>query len=166
MERVQRCNKFKFTAFALTTLILLAIGSTSWVLHAAEETSAKAEKAEGEKVAEKKEGGGEICCKAGDQTPPIELAKKIPPGGLHSPYQDYAKLAKEEELVKQFRLPGCNECHGGGGGGGFCPALSQGVWFWGNTDDVLFRLISLGSADLEKQASRAFSGAPCTLACR
>jgi mono/diheme cytochrome c family protein len=70
---------------------------------------------------------------------------------LHSPYPDYAKLAKDEELVKQFRLPGCNECHGGTGGGGFCPALSQGVWFWGNTDDVLFRLISLGSADLEKQ---------------
>ena len=31
------------------------------------------------------------------------------------------------------------------------PALSQGVWFWGNTDDVLFRLITLGSAGLEKQ---------------
>jgi len=54
-------------------------------------------------------------------------------------------------LVKQYQLPGCNECHGGDGGGGFCPALSQGVWFWGNTDDVLFRLIALGSAELEKQ---------------
>lgn len=91
------------------------------------------------------------CCKPGDMTPPAELAAKIPPGGLHSPYPDYAKLAKEEELVKQFRLPGCNECHGGGGGGGFCPALSQGVWFWGNTDDVLFRLIALGTAGLEAQ---------------
>jgi mono/diheme cytochrome c family protein len=151
MERVQNSNKLKFVVLALTSLILLAIGSASWVLHAAEEASAKSEKAEGEKIAETKEGGEEVCCKAGDQTPPIELAKKTPPGGLHNPYQDYAKLAKEEELVKQFRLPGCNECHGGGGGGGFCPALSQGVWFWGNTDDVLFRLISLGSAELEKQ---------------
>ncbi len=71
-------------------------------------------------------------------------------GGLHSPYQDYAKLAKEEELVKNFRLPGCNECHGGNGGGGMCPALTQGIWFWGNTDDVLFRLVTLGSAELEK----------------
>ena len=94
--------------------------------------------------------GGAACCKAGDTTPPLELAKKVPPGELHSPYQDYKALAKQEELVKQFRLPGCNECHGGGGGGGFCPALSQGVWFWGNTDDVLFRLIALGSTDLEK----------------
>jgi len=92
-----------------------------------------------------------ICCEAGDTTPPLELIKKFPPGGLHSPYQDYAKLAKDEPLVKQYRLPGCNECHGGNGGGGICPALTQGVWFWGNTDDVLFRLIALGSAELEKQ---------------
>ena len=103
------------------------------------------------KKAEEKgaEASGE-CCKAGDTTPPNELVEKIPPGQLHSPYPDYAKLAKEQELVKDFRLPGCNECHGGGGGGGMCPALSQGIWFWGNTDDVLFRLVTLGSAELEK----------------
>ena len=111
-------------------------------------------------------GGEEICCKAGDQTPPLELVKKIPPGGLHSPYQDWAKLAKEEELVKQFRLPGCNECHGGGGGGGFCPALSQGVWFWGNTDDVLFRLMTSAPPIWRSRASPASNRAPCTRACR
>jgi mono/diheme cytochrome c family protein len=92
------------------------------------------------------------CCKAGDTTPPTELVAKVPLGQLHSPYPDYAKLAKDDpDLVKQFRLPGCNECHGGTGGGGFCPALSQGAWFWGNTDDALFRLITLGSNELEKQ---------------
>jgi mono/diheme cytochrome c family protein len=97
------------------------------------------------------------CCKAGDQTPPNELVEKVPPGQLRSPYPDYASLAKQEELVKIFRLPGCNECHGGGGGGGICPALSQGVWFWGNTDDVLFRLITLGSQGLEKQGFQRLS---------
>ena len=92
------------------------------------------------------------CCKAGDTTPPTELVANVPPGQLHSPYPDYAKLAKDDpNLVKQYRLPGCNECHGGTGGGGFCPALTQGVWFWGNTDDVLFRLVTLGSAELEKR---------------
>lgn len=96
--------------------------------------------------------GGATCCEAGDQTPPLEVVAKYPPGTLHSPYQDYKKLAAEDkDLVKQFRLPGCNECHGGTGGGGFCPALTQGVWFWGNTDDVLFRLISIGSAALPAQ---------------
>jgi mono/diheme cytochrome c family protein len=94
---------------------------------------------------------GATCCKAGEQMPPLEVVAKYPPGTLHSPYQDYKKLAEDKELVKQFRLPGCNECHGGTGGGGFCPALTQGVWFWGNTDDVLFRLVSLGSTALEAQ---------------
>jgi hypothetical protein len=94
---------------------------------------------------------GSACCKAGDMTPPTELVKQVPKGQLHSPYPDYAKLAKEEELVKQFRLPGCSECHGGTGGGGICPALTQGVWFWGNTDDVLFRLVTLGSVELGKE---------------
>ena len=120
---------------ALLALGLLTVSGSSWVSQAAEEAAAPKE--------------GE-CCEAGDKTPPVELVKQVPPGRLHSPYQDYAKLAKEEELVKDFRLPGCNECHGGGGGGGMCPALSQGIWFWGNTDDVLFRLVTLGSAELEK----------------
>jgi hypothetical protein len=119
---------------------------------AADEAAAKEEKPPEDKA---DPAGDAACCKQGDTTPPIELAKQVPPGGLHNPY-DWQKLKEEHSdnpdyLVKQFRLPGCNECHGGGGGGGFCPALSQGVWFWGNTDDVLFRLIALGSADLEKQ---------------
>jgi mono/diheme cytochrome c family protein len=96
--------------------------------------------------------GKVVCCKPGDQTPPTELVKQVPIGQLHSPYPDYKKFAADHpDLVKQFRLPGCNECHGGTGGGGFCPALTQGVWFWGNTDDVLFRLVTLGSDGLKKE---------------
>ncbi len=124
----------KVGLLALIAFSLLGIGAVPLPSHAANDPA------------------GSACCKAGDMTPPTELVKQVPPGELHSPYQDYAKMAKDDpDLVKQFRLPGCNECHGGGGGGGMCPALSQGVWFWGNTDDVLFRLITLGSAELEKQ---------------
>ena len=117
------------------------------------ESEAEAQQAAEEELAAEAEE--EKCCKKGDKTPPFELIANTPPGELHNPY-DWKELAEEHKddpdyLVKQFRLPGCNECHGGGGGGGFCPALSQGVWFWGNTDDVLFRLIALGSAELEKQ---------------
>jgi mono/diheme cytochrome c family protein len=135
MERDRKSNKLKIIigVLAYAAIAVLAVASTTWGSHAAEEPK------------------GEQCCKPGEQTSPEELVKKIPPGGLHSPYPDYAKLAKEEDLAHVFRLPGCNECHGGTGGGGFCPALSQGVWFWGNTDDVLFRLVTLGSAELEKQ---------------
>jgi hypothetical protein len=126
----------------------------------AEEAASEAEATEAEALAEgaKEEAAAaseDLCCKPGDETPPLELVKQVPPGGLHNPY-DWQKLKEEhaddpDYLVKQFRLPGCNECHGGGGGGGFCPALSQGVWFWGNTDDVLFRLIVMGSKALEAQ---------------
>src|SRR6478736_9242513 len=126
-------------ALSVLALSVLAIGGLS--AYAAEEKP----------TAEKPAGEAEACCKAGDTTPPTELVAKFPKGQLHSPYPDYAKLAKDDpDLVKRFRLPGCNECHGGGGGGGICPALTQGIWFWGNTDDVLFRLVTLGSAELEK----------------
>jgi mono/diheme cytochrome c family protein len=121
-----------------------AAGSSETEMAAAKEKAATDDKKAASDAGE--------CCKAGDTTPPLELVKRVSPGGLHSPYPDYMKMAKDDpDTVKQFRLPGCNECHGGGGGGGFCPALSQGVWFWGNTDDVLFRLITLGSAALEKE---------------
>ena len=67
-------------------------------------------------------GSRGACCKAGDADAAAELVKQVPKGELHSPYPDYAKMAKDDpDLVKQFRLPGCNECHGGGGGGGICP---------------------------------------------
>ena len=85
---------------ALLALAALGIGSIPWISHAAEE--AKEEKAEPEKPKEEKATGGEICCKEGDTTPPNELAEKVPPGELHSPYQDYAKLAKDDpDLVKE-----------------------------------------------------------------
>jgi mono/diheme cytochrome c family protein len=118
----------------------------------ASETEPAAAKDEAAKDAKTAVSDAGECCKPGDTTPPLELVKRVPPGGLHSPYPDYKKMAKDDpDLVKQFRLPGCNECHGGTGGGGFCPALTQGVWFWGNTDDVLFRLVTLGSLELQKQ---------------
>jgi mono/diheme cytochrome c family protein len=144
----------------LLALGFAGVGVGLWTCQAADEAAppagdqsapaAAAPAAGGAPTAEGAPAGEAACCKAGDTTPPTELVKQVPPGQLHSPYQDYAKLAKDEELVKVFRLPGCNECHGGGGGGGMCPALTQGIWFWGNTDDVLFRLATLGSAELEK----------------
>jgi mono/diheme cytochrome c family protein len=137
----------KFITGVLAVAFLGVLSAVAWKATATEEPAKQTE----DKSSTGAEAGGE-CCKAGDTTPPTELVDKVPAGQLHSPYQDYAKLAKEEDLVKVFRLPGCNECHGGGGGGGMCPALSQGIWFWGNTDDVLFRLVTLGSAELEKHA--------------
>jgi len=92
--------------------------------------------------------GGE-CCKKDDTTPPLELIAATPKGGLHNPYND--DIAAMEEIGhKKYLSYGCNGCHGGGGGGGMCPPLTNDAWVYGADDDTVFRLISLGSDELQK----------------
>ena len=93
--------------------------------------------------------GGE-CCKADDTTPPLDLVKNTPKGGLHNPYND--KIAEMADPGhKKFMGLSCNGCHGGGGGGGMCPPLTNQVWVYGRDDDTLFRLVSLGSDGLKAE---------------
>ncbi len=95
-------------------------------------------------------GGGGACCKADDTTPPLDLAKATPKGGLHNPYND-----KIDEIAavgkKKYLSFSCNGCHGGGGGGGMCPPLTNQTWVYGGDDDTLFRLIAEGSDKLQKE---------------
>lgn len=140
MEQKRNAHKF---IVGLLTLSLLSTGGMS---QAADQTSSSAGATVPGGEAASKEGA---CCKPGDTTPPPELVAKTPKGQLRSPYQDFAKVA--EDGHHQFMLPGCNECHGGTGGGGICPPLDQGVWFWGSDDDTLFRLVTLGSQELQKE---------------
>jgi mono/diheme cytochrome c family protein len=104
-------------------------------------------------------GGGAAaaggCCKAGDTTPPLDLVKATPKGGLVNPYRDQltdpAKLpAIGDEGHKKYLSFSCNGCHGGGGGGGMCPPLTNDTWVYSPDDDTLFRLISLGSDGLKQ----------------
>jgi len=90
-------------------------------------------------------GGGEAA--AGGS--PAETAKTAEKGSLKSPYADYAKVA--EEGHQKFMGAGCNGCHGGTGGGGMGPPLTNEIWVYGKDDDTLFRLIALGSDELQKQ---------------
>ena len=93
---------------------------------------------------------GGACCKAGDATPPLDLIKNTPKGGLHNPYNGkWADVG--EEGHKKFLSYSCNGCHGGGGGGGMCPPLTNDTWVYGPNDDTLFRLVALGSDELKKQ---------------
>jgi mono/diheme cytochrome c family protein len=80
---------------------------------------------------------------------PIDTAKSAEKGSLKSPYPDFAKVA--EEGHQKFTAAGCNGCHGGTGGGGMGPPLTNQVWVYGNDDDTLFRLVALGSDELQKQ---------------
>ncbi len=80
---------------------------------------------------------------------PIELVAKTPKGQLHNPYKDTQAdiVAQGGQLLLSYS---CSGCHGGGGGGGMCPALTNDIWVYGGDDDTLFRLVTLGSDQLQK----------------
>ena len=134
---------------ALMALSLLGVGGVFWKSYAGEEGSTPSDT-----TASKTASTGD-CCEAGNTTPPTELVKEVPKGQLKSPYKDFAKVAQEGH--QQFLNAGCNGCHGGTGGGGMCPPLDQGVWFFGSSDDTLFRLITLGTTRLQKEGFKRLS---------
>ena len=80
---------------------------------------------------------------------PADLVKNTPKGQIKNPYND-----KQADIVadgeKKFLSYSCNGCHGGGGGGGMCPPLTNDVWVYDGDDDTLFRLVTLGSDELQK----------------
>jgi mono/diheme cytochrome c family protein len=84
---------------------------------------------------------------AGQMTP-LDREKASPQGTLKNPYHDDNAdiVAQGEKLYLQHS---CNGCHGGNGGGGICPPLINDTWVYGGDDDTLFRLVSLGSIDLQ-----------------
>jgi mono/diheme cytochrome c family protein len=81
---------------------------------------------------------------------PPKLVASTPKGKLVNPYKDTQAdiVAQGSKLYQGYS---CSGCHGGGGGGGICPPLTNGVWIYGGDDDTLFRLVALGSDDLQKQ---------------
>lgn len=94
---------------------------------------------------------------AGPQSAPVNLTKMSPAdlvnrtakGGLHNPYKDtQADIVAQGEAL--FRSYPCSGCHGGGAGGGMCPPLTKSDWIYGGDDDTLFRLVTLGSDQLQK----------------
>ena len=124
----------------LTLAIVAGMGAFAWKAYAADEPAEAAAS----------NGGGGECCKPGDTTPPLDLIKATPKGGLHNPYTD--KIAEiADEGHKKYLSYSCNGCHGGGGGGGMCPPLTNDTWVYGPDDDTVFRLIALDSDELQKE---------------
>jgi mono/diheme cytochrome c family protein len=81
---------------------------------------------------------------------PVDLVNKTEKGKLSNPYKDsQADVVAEGQKI--FFSYSCNGCHGGGGGGGMCPPLINDVWVYGGDDDTLFRLVTLGSDELQKK---------------
>src|SRR5580704_15155056 len=80
---------------------------------------------------------------------PIDLVKQTPKGKIKDPYKDtQADIAAQGETL--FRSYSCSGCHGGTGGGGMCPPVTNDTWVYGGDDDTLFRLVTLGSDELQK----------------
>jgi hypothetical protein len=78
---------------------------------------------------------------------PAERVKTAEKGSLKNPFTGDAKAIAEGHKV--YMGNSCNGCHGGGGGGGMCPPLTNQIWVYGSDDDTLFRLITMGSKDLQ-----------------
>lgn len=83
---------------------------------------------------------------AAETTTPLERVATTPRGQLKSPYADVTRVA--DEGLKIYRSLDCGGCHGGGGGGGMAAPLTNAVWIYGDDDDTLFRLITLGTGKL------------------
>ena len=81
---------------------------------------------------------------------PVDLVANTPKDQIKNPYKDSQAdiVAQGEHLFLSY---GCNGCHGGGGGGGMCPPLTNDVWVYDGDDDTLFRLVTLGSDELQKK---------------
>lgn len=86
----------------------------------------------------------------GDTMPAMDRVKATPKGQLKNPYSDdNADIVAQGK--KLYMGLSCNGCHGGGGGGGMCPPLSNDTWVYGGDDDTLFRLVTIGSVELQKE---------------
>ena len=77
---------------------------------------------------------------------PLERVLSTPKGQLENPYPASATIA--DEGYKIYRSLDCGGCHGGGGGGGMAAPLTNPIWIYGDGDDTLFRLITLGTGSL------------------
>jgi mono/diheme cytochrome c family protein len=77
---------------------------------------------------------------------PLERVANTPKGQLKNPYMNVTAVAEEGQEI--YRSLDCNGCHGGGGGGGMAAPLTNEVWIYGDDDDTLFRLITLGTGSL------------------
>lgn len=107
----------------------------------AEEKAAEGDKAEGAEAA--------APAAEGEFLSAIERVQASPKGTLKNPFTgDETAIAEGQKLYMGLS---CNGCHGGGGGGGMCPPLTNEVWVYGGDDDTLFRLITLGTKDLQAE---------------
>jgi mono/diheme cytochrome c family protein len=153
-------KKMTSNALALTLLVALASAAGMTALRAADEpkpeTPAAATAAPAAAGETKAPDAGAAPPAAPAAAPaggamgtmtPADRIKVSEKGTLKNPFTGDAKAIEEGHKI--YMGNSCNGCHGGGGGGGMCPPLTNQIWVYGSDDDTLFRLITLGSKDLQ-----------------
>jgi len=136
----------------LRLLFVAALSTGAFVGAAgAADEPAPAETSEPASADKKAEGAPEAAAPSEGGAPmkPIDRVMATEKGKLKNPF-DYKDPKIAEEGHKIYMGLSCNGCHGGGGGGGMCPPLTNETWVYGGDDDTLFRLITLGSQELQK----------------
>ena len=83
-----------------------------------------------------------------DKTP-AQVVQDAPKGTLKNPYNP-SQQDKVQQGRDLFMSYSCSGCHGGTGGGGMCPPVTNDTWVYGGDDDTLFRLVALGSDELQR----------------
>lgn len=133
---------------AIVLIAGLAFGTPSSRIFAeepkAESTADTAPEAKADAKADAKSAGGDATAKM----TPYELVKATEQGKLKNPFQSTPETIAEGK--KLYLGNSCNGCHGGTGGGGMCPPLTNETWIYGSDDDTLFRLITMGSKELQE----------------
>src|SRR5262245_43385774 len=76
----------------------------------------------------------------------LERVKATDKGQLKSPLSVTPEIIAEGKELYQTKT--CGACHGGNGSGIHCPSLINDAWIYGEDDDTLFRLVTLGSEEL------------------
>lgn len=157
----------KLRSLGITAAISLMFGLSYAMADAPQEPSAApsvstdatapAVGADGFALPAQKKSLGEAPPPPADVMTPLERVKITPIGQLKNPYaNNIDEMAKWGQ--KRYMGNSCNGCHGGTGGGGMCPPLSNDVWVYGSDDDTLFRLIALGSIELQKHLNTTRKG--------
>lgn len=131
------------------TVMLVILVPLFWIGGDGVETAAIAQKAgTGESEGAKSlSDDTEAATSSGES--PLETARNAAKGSLTNPYTPDEKVVKDGHAI--YMAAGCNGCHGGGGGGGMGPPLTNKVWIYGQDDDTLFRVIALGTDELQSQ---------------
>ncbi|MDZ4843409.1 MAG: c-type cytochrome, partial [Hyphomicrobium aestuarii] len=83
---------------------------------------------------------------------PLDRVATTDKGKLTNPLVATPEIVAEGRELYQANT--CGACHGGNGKGAHGPSLANGVWVYGNDDDTIFRLVTLGSEEL---LSRGYS---------